>query len=720
MIQFYKSSLVIIFLSILFLTSYSASKKDSLLEITINGNTKQKIDAYFKLTKVKDDPLINLEYLDSAEYYYKLNPNDTDLMYLYGYRAFAYQTLKQYKKSTKYCLIAAKIGERIHATKDVAFMYLSASSNFNKIFEYDSSTYYINKSIEWYFQLLKEGTMPKKFSYYRLGYCFSTKGKQLLRKGKYEDALDNMYKALRYHEISNNYFGQSNIHLNIGNIYNFNNDYDNAYIEYKKSIYYYLKSGEKNPHDIAYTNIGTIFLNKNELDSALFYFNKSLSIVKKNNRKNKEYTISGIYSNIGLIFKKQQQFDSALTYFHKSLSLRKKIVYKIGEVNTKANIGLTYILMKKYSKAKKILLKALEYAKENDMAETTKEIYLGLSVIAENTNNYKQAFQYNKLYNIYKDSINSIEVTKKINEYKEKYEAEKKDRKIIDLQKEAQLQQLEKDKQIVENKRQRYINISLVILAILLFVIIFAIQRYFKLKSKSNKELMIRKEQINKQKIIDLVKNSEVNSINSFMEGQEKERSRIAAELHDRLGSLLSTVKLHFSSIESAYENNNEEKESFSFALDLLDNSVQEVRSISHNLSKGILTQFGLVAAVENLRDTINAAGKIQIKLIKAGPKTKLNPEIEIELFRVIQELVTNAIKHSQSKEIFVQLISDNEGLNIFVEDYGIGFDMQKLKSKGIGLKNLKMRIENIGGSYHYETSLGKGTSIIIEVKNNH
>ncbi|RLD44549.1 MAG: hypothetical protein DRI86_07240 [Bacteroidetes bacterium] len=718
MIQFYKSSLIIIFLTTLFLTSYSNSKKDSLLEITINGNNKQKIDAYFYLGKTEKDPLKRLEYLDSADYYYKLYPNDTNLMYLYGYRAFAYQILKQYKKSTKYCLIAAKIGERIHATNDFAYMYVTASINYDKTFEYDSSLYYINKSIESYFLLLKEGTKPIDFCNKRLGYCFSKKGKQLLRQGKYEDALDNMYEALKYYDKTKSYIGQSNIHLNIGNIYNLNNDYDNAYIEYKKSIDYYLKGNTKKPPHIAYTNIGTLFLNKNELDSALFYFNKSLSIV--NHKKKYEYTISGLYSNIGLIFKKKHQYDSALTYFNKSLLLRKKIGYKIGEVNTKTNIGITYIDMKKYSKAKKILHKALEFTKENNMAETTKEIYLGLSVIAENTNNYKQAFQYNQLYNLYKDSINSIEVTKKISEYKEKYEAEKKDREIVDLQKEAQLQQLEKEKQIIENKRQRYINISLIILAVLLFIIIFAVQRYFKLKTKSSKELMIRKDQINKQKIIDLVKNSEVNSINSFMEGQEKERSRIATELHDRLGSLLSTVKLHFSSIEAAYSNDNEEKESFSFALDLLDNSVQEVRSISHNLSKGILTQFGLVAAVENLRDTINAAGKIQIKLIKAGPKTKLTSETEIELFRIIQELVTNAIKHSKSKEIFVQLISDNEGLNIFVEDYGVGFDMKKLKSKGIGLKNLKMRVDNIGGIYHYESSLGKGTSIIIEIKNNY
>jgi len=718
MTKFYKSSFIIIFLSTLFFSSYANSKKDSLLEITRNGNNRQKIDAFFKLGRSGRNPSVRSQYLDSADYYISLNPNDTNVMYIYGYRSFVYTMTRQFEKSIEYSLIAAKIGEKLHSTKDVALMYKNASVNFNRLYEYDSAIFYMKKAIDSYFQLLEEGTMTDKFCYKSLGLCMSQVGRQLVTKGKYDEALDYMYDGLRYYDRINYYLGLSSIHINIGNVYNFNNDFDNAYFEYNKAIEFRLKSGKKKIPYVLYTNIGTIFLNKYELDSALIYFNKSLSIVNK--MKNKGFAISGLYSNIGLIYKKKQQYDSALIYFNKSLILREKIGYEIGVVNTKSNIGLTYIVMKKYSKAERILKEALKKSLSLDISETTKEIYLGLSVIAEKTKNYKEALEYNKLYTLYKDSINSIEVTKKISEYKQKYEAEKKDREIVDLQKEAQLQQLEKEKQLVENKRQRYINQSLIILAVLLFIIIFAIQRYFKLKHKANKELMIRKEEINQQKVIDLVKTSEVNSINSYMEGQEKERSRIATELHDRLGSLLSTVKLHFSSIEAAYSSNNEEKESFSFALDLLDNSVQEVRSISHNLSKGILTQFGLVAAVENLRDTINAAGKIQIKLIKAGPKTKLTSETEIELFRIIQELVTNAIKHSHSKEIFVQLMSDEEGLNVFVEDYGVGFDMKKMKSKGIGLKNLKIRVENIGGSYHYESSLGKGTSIIIEIKNSY
>jgi signal transduction histidine kinase len=374
--------------------------------------------------------------------------------------------------------------------------------------------------------------------------------------------------------------------------------------------------------------------------------------------------------------------------------------------------------MDKPQVAKKLLLESLDFSEGNKMGETTKEIYNGLYTIYSSQKNYKEALRYFELYVTYKDSINSIEVTTKINQYKEQFEAEQRDRKIDQLEQQALLDHLNQEKLKEVNRRRNTRSIFIGIAITLLLIIVIVVQRYFHLKQKAKSELLLINEEINQQKMVDLIKNQEVNSINSYMEGQERERNRIAAELHDRLGSLLSTVKLHFSTLERMWKKNYGESEGFTFALDLLDNSVAEVRSISHNLSKGVLMQFSLTEAVENLKDAINIAGRIQVKVIKVGPKHLLKPEIEIELFRVIQELITNAVKHSQAKEIFVQLIADNDGLNITVEDHGIGFDIKTVNSNGLGLKNLKSRVEAVGGDVHFESAVGKGTSVMIEIKN--
>ncbi len=705
-------------LSILLALSISvySSKKDSLIDVIQNGEEYQKTSAFFRIAKMSDNKDFSMAYFDSAMYYYKLNPNDTDLMLYYGFKGMQLAKFKDFDEAILLCKKSIEISNRIGMQKDKAALTKHLGAIYNRMHSYDSSMHYTLKAIGEYELMLEDESYSKEFCLGKLGALKDQMGKQLFRQGNYELAIEYMYDGLRDYETIKRYAKSANIHLNIGSIYYYNKDYDKAFLEYKKCIE--LSQGVKkgNLLNNAYTNIGSIFLSKKEYDSALYYFDKTLALKLAVS----EYSVSiaGLYSNKGIIYKHLQKYDTALVFFNKALEIQNEIKYTFGQAKTKANIGLTYIEMGKNDKARKYLLDALSFTEANKMGESTKEIYLGLYAIYQKRGDYKKSLEYYKLYINYKDSINSVEVSNKISEYKEKYEAEKKDREIEQLQQKSRVQNLEADKQLIENKRQKIIAISMGTLAVLLIIIIIAIQRYFKFRQGAAKEMMKKNEEISQQKIVDLIKGNEVSSINSYMEGQERERGRIAGELHDRLGSLLSTVKLHFSSIESTIEQDKEQSESFSFALDLLDNSVEEVRTISHNLSKGVLTHFGLIGAVENLKNAINAAGKIQVKFITAGPEFDILPEIEIELFRIIQELITNAIKHSQSEDIFVQLISDQEGLSVMVEDHGIGMELTKLKSKGIGLKNLKNRVENIGGDYHIETAINKGTSVIIDIKN--
>jgi signal transduction histidine kinase len=218
-----------------------------------------------------------------------------------------------------------------------------------------------------------------------------------------------------------------------------------------------------------------------------------------------------------------------------------------------------------------------------------------------------------------------------------------------------------------------------------------------------------------REEMLELVKEQEMKSVNSFISGQEKERARIASDLHDRLGSLLSTVKLHFSSIEPYFENEPELSENFSYAISLLDQSVTEVRSVSHNLAKEILTEFGLVGAIENLRDSINSASILKFVFVNTGFNLRLSYEIEIEIYRIIQELVTNVIKHANATELVIQFVADEETLSITVEDDGVGFDIDKVKKDGLGLHNIFNRTATIKGKYAIDSAPGAGTSFIFD-----
>lgn len=682
--------------------------------VSYNTDAPNNVIKYTELaskTKIGSDILA---YIDSAEYYYNQNPVDSLLLELYASKYHYRHNEKDYETALVICkegLSLAKecslLRKQTDFNKNIAIIFLAQKMN-------DSAFVYFNKAYIDYDKLIVSSSDTNIHDYRYAGYCSYKKGRILYSKSIFDDAIKEFYIALRYYEVIDYELQILQITNTLGSTYFANGHFDNAYIEYLKTIKMYEKVyPDKEPYKIL-QNIGAVLLSQEKYDSALVYLN--MARVATPLKYKTSLTSAGLLMNIGIIFKRKEMFDSSFVYFNMAYEIYKHNSYLPGIVRTKANIGLGYIENKQYNKAEKELLWVLPNSIEINQALSTVEIYNGLYVINYEKKSYKKALEYYHSYIDLQDSINSVDVTNKINEYKEQFEAEKKDRDIGNLKQLAHIQKIEKEKQQAVNKDQKLIMILLVIIAISLIGTIILINRYYKLKRIASEERYKKAEEDSKQKVVDLVKRYEVNSINSYMEGQEKERGRIASELHDRLGSLLSAVKLHFSSFEDQMNINKESKESYSFALNLLDNSVHEVRTISRNLSKELLTQFGLSGAIENLRDAINLAGKIQVKYINIGSNDSISSSTEIELFRIIQELITNAIKHSKSDKIFIQQINSDDSISITVEDYGVGFDVSKIRKEGMGLDNLRLRANNIGAEYNYESSPGQGTSVTIEL----
>ena len=201
-----------------------------------------------------------------------------------------------------------------------------------------------------------------------------------------------------------------------------------------------------------------------------------------------------------------------------------------------------------------------------------------------------------------------------------------------------------------------------------------------------------------------------------MLEGQEEERMRIATDLHDRLGSMLSTIKLMFNSLEEKVDKAQiENQKQYAKANDLLDQACTEVRTISHNLGTGMVANFGLQRAMEELCESIDQTGKVKCQFLNHNLANSYKLDIEINLYRVTQEALNNATKHAKAKLISVQLIDLGNELSLLIEDDGQGFDPQNI-DLGMGLKNLEKRAKKIAGNLHIDSSLGRGTSIIVEV----
>ena len=326
-----------------------------------------------------------------------------------------------------------------------------------------------------------------------------------------------------------------------------------------------------------------------------------------------------------------------------------------------------------------------------------KQAYGKLAQAYELKKEYLTSIKYYQLYEQYKDSIYTENNAKQMAEMQTKYDVEKKD-----------LELAKNKAEIESNEKQAFIKNIIIasIIALLLLLSIVAILFYRKKQveqqAKLNAEIAFQKEVRTK----------------AIIEAEEKERRRIAQDLHDGIGQLLSAAKLNLSNLDSNIPNQTvEQKSAMQNALSLVDDSVKEVRAVSHNMMPNTLIKLGLASAVREFITKLGNAPTLKAELEIVGLDTRLDNQIEIVLYRVIQEVVNNIIKHAKASQISMQLIRHDNELNIIIEDNGIGFDTNKLDSfKGIGIKGIQTRIEFLNGTVDFDSSLGRGTTVIIDV----
>lgn len=314
---------------------------------------------------------------------------------------------------------------------------------------------------------------------------------------------------------------------------------------------------------------------------------------------------------------------------------------------------------------------------------------------------YEGAFYYKNKEVQIRDSILSEKMRKNVANLEVKFEAEKKDRQIaqqaLDIQK--------------RNSQKIQLIGGLVALGILLLMT----SVFFRKRLRYQKTMTSQKEAIHKQKVIELQQENKLLALNGMIEGQETERIRIAKDLHDSLGGLLSTVKAHFNAVQNEVKMI-EELNITQKTNELIDEACTEVRRISHNMIPHALTISGVPGAVEDLVETLQMEGfevELEIKRFPSEiPKAK-----QSMLYRLIQEIISNIRKHAHAKSILIQIFGIDDGIGLIIEDDGHGFNYKDAIAKdGVGLKSINSRVKFLDGSIDWDTSIGKGTTITINI----
>jgi signal transduction histidine kinase len=278
------------------------------------------------------------------------------------------------------------------------------------------------------------------------------------------------------------------------------------------------------------------------------------------------------------------------------------------------------------------------------------------------------------------------------------FESENKEKKITLLEQEKELQQL-------RLKQKNDFNYVLIVSATTLLIISLLSYRNYRQKQK-----------LQQLRINELEAEKQLTATEAVLKGEEQERTRLAKDLHDGLGGLLSGVKFSLSNMKDNLIITPDNMAVFERSLDMIDASIRELRRVAHNMMPEMLTKFGLDEALKEYCNILNGTGLLKVKYQSLGMAARLDKSLEIIVYRIIQELLNNILKHASASEAFVQLIRETNRLNVVVEDNGKGFDTAILeKNKGAGWMNICSRVDYLKGQLDIHSEAGKGTLVNIE-----
>ncbi|MEE1898474.1 sensor histidine kinase [Flavobacterium rakeshii] len=469
--------------------------------------------------------------------------------------------------------------------------------------------------------------------------------------------------------------------------------YLNEYLDYARKSNDSLKLAK------AYIEIASTKISYEESEESYEYFQKAKQINKKLGNKELE---SQINNNLAALYNDfLNKPDSALFY------LKKDLIYLKSKPNNNYDICTNYInqaasyyYLGNYTTSIQ-LLKSADSIPINEYPIGIKSVINKiLSLNYAEKNDYKKAYEAYIEYKSFEDSISAQEQSLTISEMETKYQTREKE-----LQNEVLTNEVKTGKILV------YIFIGLLIASLVIgFLIIKNARRRVHI-SKQEKL-------IEQQKLEKALKEFELNSIDLMLEGQEKERERIANDLHDNLGSMLATLKMNFEHLRMRKNEIREEEDKLYDRTDqLIEDAYQKVRTIAHAKNAGVFANEGLIPAIRKMAGKISIPGKLTIEVLAVGFNKRLENKIEIAIFRMVQELSTNIIKHSKATEASIQLTNHDDNINIIIEDNGVGFKSTTAPSSdGMGLNTITKKVEQLGGTFTIDSTPGKGTTIIIDL----
>ena len=606
-----------------------------------------------------------------------LKQKDSTLVKSYNELTWQYRTVDQ-NKAIEYGNKAIEMGNKINFGKGVAQAYNDIGIIYFDQQDFENALLSYKKGFD-----IRAKLNDQK----GIGALYNKIGIIYQKESKFDSALAYAQKALEIYEKLNDKTGISYSLNNIGIVNQNVGNLDEALKYQQQSIAIKEEIKDKLGLSGSYVNVGNVYLLKKDMAQAKVYFEKAETITRQSG--NPEYLANSL-NNLASLYQKTEDYKKAMPLAEESLDIRTKLGDTKGQVSCLVNMGSILTSSKQYSLGESKFMLGLKLADTLSSCRGEKaKLYDGLSQLYELTGDYKKSMEMARQTVALNNLIYTDGMNKRFSEMETKFQTAKKNKLIQEQQ--------------FEITKKQYLLYASVGIAFLILLLGYSFYRRYKLKQEKRLQHAVIKQQ-------DL-------ATKAIITAEENERRRIAAELHDGVGQMMSAAKMNLSAIESEMSFKDEaQKKSFDKVIAMIDESCKEVRSVSHQMMPNALLKSGLANAVKEFIDKIDSR-IIKINLHAEGLNERLDTNVETVLYRVIQECVNNVIKHSGANNLDISLIKDADGISATVEDNGRGFDTtDKQKFEGIGLKNISSRVNFLKGTVDFDSSPGKGTLVAIHV----
>lgn len=583
-------------------------------------------------------------------------------------------------KAGSYYLLAGNLSKKLNYKQGMIKFIANYTGILNFNGAYDSALLLNKKSIAIAQSINDRLALAK--SYANTGNSFN-----LLNE--YDSAISNYELARKYFEEINNRYLLARMYELEQLVFQKMSRYQEA-LQYGRLALNELRaSGDSIDISRSLLNLANSYQNNLLPDSALICYNEALPIFQRIHYTQGEISC---LMGIGNIYFHRYDAAKMKPHYERALALSRQIEDKQGELVAARGMAMYYLLVNDFDKAKAYGTTSVTLA---DSVGAKFDQYESLNLLSDilfaqhdiiGAENLKERMQ------ILENELRGADLQQKTIAIEKKFETEKK---------EAQIKL-----QAATIQQKTTLNYILIGSAVSLLIISLLSYRNYKHRQK-----------LQQQRITELETEKQLTATEAILKGEEQERSRLAKDLHDGLGGMLSGIKYSLSNMKENLIMTPANAQAFEHSINMLDNSISEMRRVAHNLMPESLLKFGLDDALKDFCNEISNNGILNVVYQSFGIRDKsIEQSLSVTVYRIVQELLNNIIKHADAHKAIVQISAMETQLTITIEDDGKGMDTNKINNAhGIGWKNIHSRVAYHKGTISIQDESEKGTSVFIE-----